>query len=82
MNRICLSLLAVCLLAVGCTPMIKRPEPDRSTTTSAKLEDDAPVTPKLLPADQLNDKNARAQAQILGQTLKKENGQTESTGQD
>ena len=77
MKRVRLSLLVVGLIATGCMQTSKRPQPPQTQTTAATkpvVEDvAAPPTPKLLSADELNSGNAKNAAQILDETLNKEN---------
>jgi hypothetical protein len=76
MKCICLSLSLAGLIATGCMQTSKRPAPPQTQTTSAAKPEvvDAAAAPvsKLLPADELNAGNAKTQAQILDETLKKE----------
>jgi hypothetical protein len=72
MKCIRLFLLLAGLTATGCMQPPKRPvTPSTQTTAVRPVVADAPAT-KLLPADELSAENAKAQAQILDETLKKE----------
>jgi len=85
MKRICLFLLLAGLTATGCMQTTKRPDPPPTQTTAARpaVADDAATTaPKLLPADELNSGNAKAQAQVLDEMLKKEMKSTDPAGHD
>ena len=78
MKRTRLSLLLIGLLTAGCTPLWKetKPEQPKKTVAAKPTTDQVPAAvAKLLPPDQLNDKNARDQAQLLEDTLKKEQGE-------
>lgn len=80
MNRVCCSLLAASLFAVGCTSTDKRPTDSLKQTVSAKPSSEVPAElQRLLPKEQLNEKNARAQAKLLENTLRREGGPLERT---
>ena len=82
MKRTYLSLLLIGLFSIGCTSMKKETQADQSKkTVAAKPANEPEPAPlaRLLPAEQLDAGNARAQAQLLEETLKKENGSTEQT---
>jgi hypothetical protein len=73
-------LLAGLLAGAGCTRDEIRPDSVKKTSTLKTADDDVPTpVSKLLPADQLNDKNANAQAQAMYDALKKEKNQIERT---
>jgi hypothetical protein len=69
--------------AVGCTPVEKVPEQTqakRVNNTRPVEEDDFPAAvSKLLPADQLDARNARAQSKLLHEQLEREAGQFNKT---
>ncbi len=76
MKRICLSLSLAGLIATGCMQTSKRPAAPQSTSTAKTdvvVAPPAAPAPKLLPADEVNAANAKTQAQILDEMLKKEN---------
>ena len=83
MKRLATILLLACLLAVGCTSAkqaVVPEQPKKSASAKTSPKEDVPVAvQKLLPPDQLNDKNASASAQQLYETLKKEQGQLDKT---
>ena len=74
--------LASLFIGTGCTDTEKRPEPPKKSVSSkVKPADvDVPVAvSKLLPTEQVNEKNAHAQAQIMFNDLSKEKGNLERT---
>ena len=73
MKRHRFALLLVGLLAVGCTSTKKQTVP--APATSAAKPADAPPVAHMLPSEQLNEKNAKEQAQLLEAALNQENGQ-------
>ena len=83
MKRIATSLLLACLLAVGCTSTkhVAAPEqPKKSASAKPSTKDEVPVAvQKLLPPDQLNEKNAIASAQQAYDILQKEKNQLEKS---
>jgi hypothetical protein len=85
MKRIRISLLLAGLLTAGCTSPLKRPDPPQTQTTSAArpvVADDGAVAPKLVPHDELNAANAKSQAQILDDLLKKESQSGDAVGHE
>jgi hypothetical protein len=81
--------IATCLMlaglfgAVGCTPVEKVPEQSqakRVNHTKPVEEDDFPATvSKLLPADQLDARNAKAQSKLLNDQIEREKSQLNKT---
>jgi hypothetical protein len=70
------ALLLLGLLAVGCTSMKKQTAPAPATASAAKPADTPTPVARVLPSEQLNEKNAKVQAQLLEEALKQDNAQT------
>ncbi len=67
-----LSILVAGLLLTGCTPLNKQVV---SESAKPKTGRDVPEpVKKLLPAEQVNEKNAQSQAKLLEETLNRESG--------
>jgi outer membrane receptor for ferrienterochelin and colicin len=79
---LCASLIA----AVGCTFASSQRRQDSSKKTVAAKEDqdddDAPATPTILPAEELNSKNAHEQADAMHAVFTKELGDMKRAAAD